>query len=165
LEMKCVWVPDKETGIACGNPAEIRRNLTLCAEHELLMLGRSGLQTATITQTLKYHELSDFPGYCYVVLLSNGSVKIGYTNTAEFFLGRLRAIHKDHDGPVVVLSVFKGGCVAEHVMHNRFRDSRISGEVFAYSPELAALVTELGVDESCKDSINKYAAYVAKKTI
>lgn len=88
--MFCSWV-DYGTEEQCGERAELFANLPLCAEHADVHRSRS-VSYSTISQCLNYYRLEDFPGLCYIVLLPDGSVKIGYSNTNELLDKRLKSL-------------------------------------------------------------------------
>lgn len=138
--MYCSWV---YTGSeqTCGEPAEIYSNLPMCETHQVEYSNRVG---NTARQAAKQHPLGSFPGLCYFVLLPDGSVKIGYSNTEELLKKRLQSLKREL-GPIIKLAAIPGGFVAEAVMHDRFKKYRIPGrgERFTYSAEMAEFLSEL----------------------
>ena len=101
-------------------------------------------RTAAV-QSAKFHGLDKFPGICYIALLPDGSIKIGYSNTEELLEKRFKDLRRDYKAPVIPLATLKGGFVAEAVLHDKFKEHRLPGrgERFAYSPEIAHYVAEL----------------------
>lgn len=141
----CSWV-DTDTETVCNQPAEVHRNLTLCGDHIAALSNRLRSENRrTALQAAKIHPLDSFPGYCYVILLPDGFVKIGYSNTRELLATRFKAISREYKAPVVELAVIEGGFVAEAVLHEKFRDYREPGrgERFRYSPEMAEYLDSL----------------------
>ncbi|MBL3742836.1 T5orf172 domain [Mycobacteroides abscessus subsp. massiliense] len=98
-----------------------------------------------INQSLKYHSLDDFPGFCYFALLPDGCIKIGYSNTDDLVKSRMKSLSRQYQAPVIPLAVIKGGFVAEAHMHERFEAYRLpgDGERFTYSPEMAEYIASL----------------------
>lgn len=115
------------------------RNFAVCEVHfdDLASIGRSAA-----LQAAEHHELSDFPGICYIVLLPDGAVKIGYTNTESLYRRRMSNLKSEYKGSVIQLTRLPGGFVAEAVLHERFKEYRLpgKGERFAYSAEIAEFV-------------------------
>ncbi|MFJ1976194.1 GIY-YIG nuclease family protein [Streptomyces albogriseolus] len=131
----CCWTKDDAV---CGASAEVRYSLPLCDEH---LSGFYRGRTYTIRQSAAIHGVESFPGYCYVVLLPDETVKIGYSNTEETLKKRFRDLKREaeKDGPGFdVLAVMTGGCAMEAVLHYRFEKSRIPGlgERFEFSGEI-----------------------------
>ncbi len=117
----------------------VYRNFAVCEDHfdNLVSIGRSAA-----VQAAEYHQLYEFPGICYVVLLPDGSVKIGYTNTEKLYRKRMSNLKSKYQAPVIQLTRLKGGFVAEAYLHERFKESRLPGvgERFAYSAEIADFI-------------------------
>lgn len=95
-----------------------------------------------INQSLRYHTLDDFPGFCYFALLPDGCIKIGYSNTEPLVKSRMKSLSRQYSAPVIPLAVIKGGFVAEAYMHQRFEEYRLpgDGERFTYSAEMAEYI-------------------------
>lgn len=133
----------KETELPCGEAATQYMRLPLCAEHidsvRDLINSRA---RASAVQTAKYHPLESFPGLCYIVLLPDGLIKIGYSNTNKLLEERFGALGRLYGAAVVPLLVIPGGFVAEAVLHARFNAYRVpgNGERFRHSPELAEYI-------------------------
>lgn len=141
--LECAWVADDEV---CGEPAEVFSNIPLCPLHTERLRGRNNsLRGLHARQAARYHPLESFPGWCYVVLLPDGFVKIGYSNTDDLLKKRYQALKREYGAPVVELAKIPGGFVAEAVLHEKFRDYRESGtgERFRYSPEMADYLSSL----------------------
>ncbi|MEU2267703.1 GIY-YIG nuclease family protein [Streptomyces olindensis] len=131
----CCWVNDDAV---CGAEAEVHYSLPLCSDH-LNRYHRS--KTYTIRQSAAIHGVEAFPGYCYVVLLPDETVKIGYSNTEETLKRRFRDLKREaeKEGPGFdILAVMAGGCALEAVLHYRFEKSRVPGpgERFEFSDEI-----------------------------
>lgn len=141
--MFCSWV-DYGTEEQCGERAELFANLPLCAEHADVYRSRN-VSYSTISQCLNYYRLEDFPGLCYIVLLPDGSVKIGYSNTNELLDKRLKSLGREYGAPVIQLAVLPGGFVAEAFLHRKFAAYREpgKGERFRYSPEMAEFLASV----------------------
>ena len=133
--MECSWVGKGDT---CGAEAEIHYCIPLCDQH----LSRFySMMTRQLRQSAAYLGVEAFPGYCYVVLFPDETVKIGYSNTKETLKRRFRDLKReaDKEGPgFEVLAVMAGGCAMEAVLHHRFHKSRIlgKGERFIFSDEI-----------------------------
>lgn len=138
--MKCVYTPYGED-FQCGKPAERSWGLYLCGEH---LSEVREYRVGVMAQSAKTVGVDKFPGFCYMVLLPDGSVKVGYSNTEELLEKRLKSLNRGQDAPVVKLAVFPGGFVAESLLHRRFREYRLpgSGERFRYSPEMAEFIND-----------------------
>lgn len=137
--LTCSWLDD-DSGPQCGGPAEVYKNLPLCEEHKLSlqkMLDKTKRSLAL--QAAPHHDLDDFPGLCYIVLLPDGFVKIGYSNTEKLLEKRFKSLTSDYGAPVVPLAVLKGGFVREAVLHELFDEHRVPGlgERFVYCAEIA----------------------------
>lgn len=138
-DLVCSWINHGETS-TCGREATKYRNFALCDDHIVAMLDRSNRERrSTPLQAAKQHPLESFPGYCYIVLLPDGYIKIGYSNTTERLEERFKELNKEYKAPVVKLAVIKGGFVAEAVLHQKFDRYREPGvgERFRYTPEIA----------------------------
>lgn len=141
--MECVYLDDSYQ--PCGAPATVYRRTYLCDEHiEWNRQFQYRLARSAALQSVNYHDLDEFPGLCYIVLMPDATVKIGYSNTEETLDRRLKKLGSSKS-PVVKLAVIKGGFVAEAVLHEKFNDSRIpgKGERFRYSPEMAEYIASL----------------------
>jgi hypothetical protein len=145
---KCVYLVN---GSLCGDVAVTYMNhLHLCETHIIstrLLFG-STVRTAAL-QSAKIHPLDSFPGLCYIALLPDGSVKIGYSNTEQTLARRFKQLSWQYKAPVLPLAAIKGGFVAEAVLHDRFAAYRIPGigERFYYSSELAEYIFGLDSDD------------------
>ncbi|MEV5868458.1 GIY-YIG nuclease family protein [Streptomyces tendae] len=124
----------------CGKEAGIYYCLPLCDEH---LLSHYDSRTQPLRQTAQHHRPEAFPGYCYVVRLGDGSVKVGYSNTEETLRARLKRLQReserDHGNQdFSTLAILSGGVVTEAVLHHQFRESRIPGrgERFTFSEEI-----------------------------
>ncbi len=132
----CCWTKDD---IQCGSEAGIHYCIPLCNEHLSVFYSS---RTKTIRQTATYHGAEIFPGYCYVVLLPDETVKIGYSNTKDTLKKRFQDLRRQFEreyGPgFTVLAVLRGGVAMEAVLHHRFRASRIPGpgERFVFSEDI-----------------------------
>jgi len=135
----CCWILNREK--QCGEEATLFRNLFLCEDHIKDYFSR---MRQTALQSAEHHELSDFPGLCYVALLSSGKIKIGYSNTEKLLHKRIQNLGYSTGGPVVVLKTMRGGFVAEAVLHERFKEHRVpgNGELFEYCSEIADFVSQ-----------------------
>lgn len=142
--MYCVYLIDGES--PCGDHASKYANFYLCDEHieSMRSLMASRGRTAAL-QAAKQHELSAFPGICYIVLLPDGAVKIGYSNTDELLKKRITTLSREYKAPVVTLAKVPGGFVAEAVLHDKFQEYRLpgKGERFTYSPEIAKYIASV----------------------
>src|SRR5690606_8624621 len=140
--LTCGWVEHDEP---CGESDEVYMNLALCPIHKEEHRGKVNfLKGSTARQAAKSHPLEAFPGWCYFVLLPDGSVKIGYSNTEKLLKTRFTVLNREV-GPIVKLAVIPGGFVAEAVMHERFKESRLpgKGERFRYTPEMAEFLASV----------------------
>lgn len=71
-------------------------------------------------------------------LVTDGSsVKIGKTRNIR---SRIRSLQTAHPRPLRVLLVLDGD--VEYMLHEKFKDSRLKGEWFEYSPALHAFLSE-----------------------
>lgn len=147
MTMECCWL---NTGNStCGAPAGRWGNFFLCPEHQEAHRQRM-IQNAggTARQSAQYHDLSAFPGFCYFAALPFDRsrkgldafvVKIGYSNTRELVDERMKSLTRQYDALVKPMLIIPGGFVAEAVMHDRFRESRLpgAGERFTLLPDIA----------------------------
>src|SRR5690606_19005608 len=144
-ELVCSWIKHGEIS-TCGREASKYKNFALCDDHVVAMRNRSNREQRSIPlQAAKQHPLESFPGLCYIVLLPDGFIKTGYSNTEERLKERFKELKKEYKAPVVELAVIKGGFVAEAVLHSkfdRFREPGV-GERFRYTPEIAEYLASL----------------------
>lgn len=134
-----------EDGELCGEEAEVFMKFPVCDSHRETLRYYRVMNTQSLAkQALKYHEYSDFPGVCYIVLVPGGMVKIGYSNTEELYQKRLKSLSKQL-GPVLELLTLPGGFITEASLHNKFHESSIpgNGELFTYSNEIADFIAEM----------------------
>ena len=75
-------------------------------------------------------------GVVYYVRRGDGAIKIGTTTNLT---KRVRALTKEH-GPVEVLATHPGGFRAEQSLHRTFAASRLDGEWFEESHDLAVRI-------------------------
>lgn len=142
--MKCSWIEDKDNPSQCQREGEVWSSFVVCEEHKDSYRSKLLNQSRfTAIQSSKVLGVSSFPGLCYTVLLPNGSVKIGYSNTESLLRTRMTNLRREH-GPLVELKVISGGFVAEACLHQRFSHLRIpgSGELFSYGIEIAQFVED-----------------------
>ncbi len=140
--MECCFIIEDEL---CGGEADKYMNVPLCETHqEKLRSFSNHVANSRAALAAKYHPLDSFPGFCYIVLLPSGLVKIGYSNTEKLLKKRMNDLRSQH-GPLVVLATLQGGFVAEAVLHRRFEAYRVPGrgELFLYSAELAEYINEV----------------------
>lgn len=141
----CTWLIDNDK-LICGEVATPYQNVMLCIEHQDQLRYRIQRNSGLVArQSARIHPYWTFPGLCYFGLLPDGKVKIGYSNTPELLSRRMRDISRQYAAPIIQLAVLRGGFVAEAVMHDRFKDYRVSGtgERFEYSPEMATFLAGL----------------------
>lgn len=142
--MECAHIGEDES--PCGEEATPYRSIPLCTEHieKLRWQFQSYSRTAAL-QSAKYHALESFPGFCYIVLLPDGLIKIGYSNTEDLLKDRYKALSREYGAPVIPLASIRGGFVAEAVLHNQFKEFRVpgNGERFTYSSEMAEYIASL----------------------
>lgn len=139
--MNCSYLIE---GQPCGAATDFSYwNFAVCEEHVNSLYS---IKRSNALQAASQHQLDAFPGICYIVLLPDATVKIGYSNTEALFSRRITDLTRAAGAPVILLLKIPGGFVAESVLHERFKDSRIPGfgERFAYSPEIAAFIAENG---------------------
>lgn len=139
--MECCFLVEDEL---CGGDAAKFMNVPLCETHqEHFRRFNNSVAQSEAARAANYHPLDSFPGFCYIVLLPSGLVKIGYSNTEKLLRNRLTDLRREY-GPLVVLATVKGGFVAEAVLHKRFSNYRVpgKGELFLYSYELAEYINE-----------------------
>ena|SRR5690606_3461051 len=141
----CSWV-DKDTLAICGNrDASVYGNQYLCNRHtEDVRDYRYYLKRANALQAAKVIPYDQFPGYCYVILLPDDLVKIGYSSSEDGLNDRLRK-HRKSYGEATLLARLPGGFVAEAVLHDRFKHDRLPGvgEVFTYSEAIREFINSL----------------------
>lgn len=138
--MKCAYVAEDNP---CGAEATVLWNFPVCKDHRDVVLNPRKLSSA-LSQSAKINPLSSFPGFCYIVLLPDGFMKIGYSNTEKLLKTRLTTLKRECGAPVIELAVIPGGFVAEHLIHEKFSELREAGngERFRYSPELATFIAD-----------------------
>lgn len=144
--MKCSYITDKDTLEPCENQGSYRFwGFLLCDEHNEEHSNRvTSSRNSTVYQSANYHLFAEFPGYCYFILLPDGSIKIGYSNTDRLLKERFTSLSRTHKAPVVELVTIPGGFVAEAVLHRKFSHLRIAGpgERFTYGPEIAEYISQ-----------------------
>lgn len=141
--MNCSYLLDDQP---CGADTAIAfMDFAVCEEHREVFAERLERNRRSIAvQAANHHPLEAFPGICYVVLLPDGTIKIGYSNTERLFTKRMTNLKCEQKAPIIVLAKLPGGFVTESVLHERFRESRLpgKGERFAYSPAIASFLEE-----------------------
>ena len=133
-------------GFTCGEPGELYSSFYVCDLHLDMLRVRNQTSTRLFAlQTSKYHELDKFPGFCYIALLPDGNVKIGYSNTEKLLEGRMKSLSRQYQAHVLPLAVIAGGFVAEAVLHDKFKEDRLSGngERFKYTAQIAEYIASL----------------------
>ncbi len=143
--MGCCWISSEDES-RCGGEATIFSNLPLCEVHvEALRRKTESNKRHNAIQASKHHPLDAFPGWCYLALLPDGFIKIGYCNTRQLLTRRMAVLRRQYNAPVVLLGALRGGFVAEAVLHKKFFDYRVDGpgERFRYSPEIAEFIDSL----------------------
>lgn len=152
MDYRCAYVDD--VGDVCeGEGAEVYLHLPLCEKHKEETQSRLAyFRTSTPCQSLNYHSFTDFPGFCYAVLVPGGNVKIGYSNTEDLLSSRLKSLRRSL-GPVFVLAVFPGGFVTEAYLHRQLHDYRTAGtgEQFAYTDEVAEVLSKMNEEHGLGD--------------
>lgn len=142
--MTCVWY-DYDSKTYCGNEdSQVHNHVELCAEHkEVQRVKWESKGRGNILRSLDYHPLDAFPGFCYIALMPDGLIKIGYSNTDELYGKRLVSLSRQAGAPVIELAKIPGGFVAETYLHEKFRAYRVPGpgERFTYSPEIAEYIS------------------------
>ena len=139
--LTCCWVEDDSP---CGESAEVYRNFPVCEVHQLSVLKMFQESRRSLAlQAAPYHDIDQFPGLCYIILLPDGCVKIGYSNTQKLLDERFKSLGRDYKAPVVPLAVLSGGFVREAVLHDMFDKYRLpgKGERFSYSPAMAEYIS------------------------
>lgn len=137
--MACTWY-DSSSDAPCGAESKITSNLNLCPDHREVIRSKWESKGKTeILRTLNYHPLEAFPGVCYIALMPDGLVKIGYSSTDKLYEKRIKALSRQSGAPVIELATVRGGFVAEAFLHDKFQEFRVEGpgERFTYSPEIA----------------------------
>lgn len=104
-------------------------------------------------------------GFCYVILLPDGAVKIGHVGPG-FLKGkktgrlyaRWRAISNDYKGFITPLGVLEGGETLEGVLHSRWDKYRLpgDGERFSPEPELLNWASTLGIAEGARSQVDAF---------
>ena len=134
----CSYLVNGQPCEAAGTPYY---NFAVCDEHKASL---EWLKRATALQAASQHPLEAFPGVCYIALLPDGTVKIGYSNSDDLYHKRKQSLSREYGAPVVELLKMPGGFVAEAMLHDRFKELRIPGpgERFNYSPDIAEFIAE-----------------------
>lgn len=133
----CYLVDEKQLCFEQGDPY---RGFILCEEHqELLEDSYRRAKRKTAIQSASVVGFEQYPGFCYVILLPDGTVKIGYSNTEDLLTRRFRDLKNQHGHPLFPLAVLPGGFVTEAILHSDFDHLRVPGpgERFQWSPEIA----------------------------
>ena len=76
----------------------------------------------------------------YFILSTNGTIKIGISQTPEW---RIKDLQRDRDDRLTLLGVCEGGLRKEQALHKEFAAYRVRGEWFNQSDELWAKIFEL----------------------
>lgn len=140
---RCSYV-ESDGDVACNEVAELFAHLPLCEEHrDSVRQFHQTLRRSTAVQSAKVLNPYTFPGKCYIVLLTSGHVKIGYSNTEELLQRRMTTLKREL-GPIVQLLVTEGGFVMEAFLHDKFNHLRVpgNGELFEYGEEIATFISE-----------------------
>lgn len=147
IDFKCVFSAyDEVERELCGRDAtQFKNNFPVCDEHlQEVLKSDQKKKRATAVQSSRFHDPSEFPGLCYIVLCPDTTVKIGYSNNEELLESRLKTLGREI-GPLVKLAVLPGGFVTEAVLHEKFDAWRIRDkqERFTYSPEMAEYISSI----------------------
>ena len=97
---------------------------------------------AVIESMHKHYPWEQFPGLCYITLLPDGFIKIGYSSTQDHFKKRMQRLSRDYGASVIPLALLYGGPFREAVLHKKFQHlrARVPGEKFSHGPEIAELL-------------------------
>lgn len=139
--MKCAFVTE---GQPCDADAKLSYDFFICDEHRpMYYISRKEPLRSVAAGAMRYHSFEDYPGHCYMVLVPDGTVKIGFSNTEELLRNRLARLKKEL-GPIVTLLELPGGFVTEAYLHDLFADDRLTTGVerFRYSEEMAEFISE-----------------------
>lgn len=141
----CAWVEDDQD---CLRVAEgVQRNIPLCDDHRAVDERRRAKARITgARQGFKLKSpvpLDEYPGICYVILLPNANVKIGFSWNQVNLDRRFYDLSKEHEGTVIPLTKLPGGWVTESLLHDVFAEERLPGEEeFRYSARIAQFVAD-----------------------
>ncbi len=80
--------------------------------------------------------------WVYFIREQGGAVKIGHTRDVG---GRLRSLQSANSRQLTVLGIVAGDCRLERELHERFFASRIRGEWFDYSDDMADFIRTVAV--------------------
>lgn len=131
--MECSWITDDTKCASAG--AAAHWPIALCEEHRLEFDHRLSLAKGTASrQSARVLGSDSYPGLCYIVLLGNGLVKIGYSNTDLTLNHRLNKLRKE-TGSCEVLRVLTGGFISEACLHDRFSKHRVWSEQECFQPD------------------------------
>lgn len=135
-ERACAWI---ENETVCTNAGIVGFwPIALCSDHSLAFDRKLAMtKTTTLRQSARVLGSDAYPGYCYIVLLGDATIKIGYSNTEATLAVRLHTLGTE-TGSCTVLRVLPGGFVAEAVLHDRFSEFRdwTGSERFRVCPEI-----------------------------
>lgn len=144
----CAWVDPAEAS-ECFTPAtSCERNIPLCDDHRAIDERRrakariTGARQGFKLKSVEAVTLEDYPGICYVILLPDTTVKIGFSFAPVLFDRRMVDLSREH-GTVIPLTKLPGGWVTESLLHDVFAEERLPGEErFRYSERIAQFVAD-----------------------
>jgi hypothetical protein len=145
--MKCAVVGCERNALDYKFSGQLE--LKICQEHIYDFTAHSKRRLGALVEEQEKAGLLGgyLDGYVYVIRLSSGTVKIGYTGSSD--LRRLKVLtnQRNKGMPVVVLGVLKGGKDLEAQLHYRWKSLRVAGksEEFHPTPELLDWAESVGI--------------------
>ena len=158
---QCSTVIDETTGERCHAPVDkLFWSIPVCEPH--IAPGYNECKRGSQAKLLNAlretsPDLPASPGHTYILLMSDGFVKVG---TSIRLADRLRALRREN-GPLQVLAVLDGGIDVECDLHTRFSALRVAswGERFHPDPEIIQYATLQGICPSARSIVAEFSNY------
>ncbi|MYT61585.1 hypothetical protein GTW29_33560 [Streptomyces sp. SID7834] len=142
--------------------------LDLCQSHTYMFTANQKQRVGKFAQRLEaegiFSRAGHTKGWMYVVRMSSGHIKIGFT--AQEGLQRLLDLSRYQDGiPVQIIAVVPGGESLEALTHANWSHLRVPGrmEQFHADPSLLAWAEGLGIDPTADEALEDYSNRLARK--
>lgn len=146
-------------------------NINLCLNHKAVVFHelKYTLFTKEIAKLYlenKLHNHSE--GFCYIVELPTGNIKIGYSSREDLLYSRFTSLHRENQDPsrpsrrLKILAILEGGVTLEAVLHEKFNHLRLRNvfqEQFINSSEILLFAKSIDMPEAGKRVKLKYSNY------
>lgn len=112
----------------CPNTSTVSKyGVDLCSRHAVTFHNRMKTEyfSSRVRKLVETGELTQHSvGITYVMQLSNGNIKIGFTRDRDLLLKRLQKLTYETKGKPTLLATLPGGQTQEACLHSRFAEYR-----------------------------------------